>query len=376
MSSLSQSDEDALVRFAMALVDQQRATTIVKAQQNASGFWFGGGNMVQAADGSLLVVGRYRNAGDSRSGVGAGERGRELAVFRAMTPDRPFDKVLSLAKADLHVGDREVLSIEGAALRLNAAGAAELFVSSEKTGIEYPEELQGFLKPGTGVWTIDRLHADSLAGLAAARVETVLESRDPRFIHVKDPVLYQPAGGERKLFFCSHPYCWTSSNSGYAPLAAGEDTPQSVDLSDVAVFDFFPRGFTWDVAMTRATCVFDVPRVGRFRDRDVALIFYDGGESVRNLEEHAAAVSRPRGYSCEELGGAAYVVDGDFSRVQRLQPLCPLFVSPWGTGCSRYVDVLAIDAGICTTWQQSQVDLSQPLVMHFLPIAEVAGLLE
>ena len=57
---------------------------IVYRRTNAeTGFWFGGGNMVQDHDGTLWLVGRYRNHGDSRTGLGAGERGLELALFRS-----------------------------------------------------------------------------------------------------------------------------------------------------------------------------------------------------------------------------------------------------------------------------------------------------
>ena len=108
----------------------------------------------------------------------------------------------------------------------------------------------------------------------------------------------------------------------------------------------------------------------------MSLLFYDGGECVRNHDEHKHAVTRPRGYSCEELGGLAYVTGGDFSRVERLSEFRPLFVSPHGTGCSRYVDVLETDDGYYATWQQSQPDGSQPLVMNFVPQSVVRELFE
>ena len=62
---------------------------------------------------------------------------------------------MSFSKPELNVGDRSVLSIEGSALLFNEQGV-ELFVSSEKAGIDYPAEFRSFLKPGTGVWTIER----------------------------------------------------------------------------------------------------------------------------------------------------------------------------------------------------------------------------
>ena len=370
MPQLTPADEAALIRLAEALVNQQGARLIVAPQKNGAGFWFGGGNMVRSSDGSLLLVGRYRNAGDSRTGADDDERGLKLAVLRARDVDGPFETILSLEKVDLGVGNRSVLSIEGTALQFTPQGTVELYVSSEKTGIGYPESFEEFLKPGTGVWTIDRIQAGSIDGLRGAPIHTVLESRDPQFIHVKDPFLYKRTSGELILFFCSHPYSWTSSNTGHAVLRDGELVPGST------VYDFFPRGFTWDVAMSRATCAWDIPQLGRFRDRRVTLQFYDGGESIRNLQEHSAAIKRPRGYSCEELGGLAYVVDGDFRNGQRLSKYRPLFVSPWGTGCSRYVDILTTDDGVFATWQQSQPDHSQPLVMNFVSTDEVNRLLE
>ena len=110
--------------------------------------------------------------------------------------------------------------------------------------------------------------------------------------------------------------------------------------------------------------VLPLPSVGCLTGRDIRLLFYDGGECVRNLDEHASAVKRPRGYSCEELGGLAYFLDGDLDCIHRLSQHFPLFVSPHGTGCSRYVDVLQTASEWIATWQQSQPDLSQPLVMN------------
>ena len=85
---------------------------------------------------------------------------------------------------------------------------------------------------------------------------------------------------------------------------------------------------------------------------------------------------RPRGYSCEELGGAAYFTDDRISGARRLSDLLPLFVSPHGSGCSRYTDVLDTPEGCYVTWQQSQSDLSQPLVMNFVPRDRLQAILE
>ena len=331
------------------------------------GHWFGGGNLVEDTAGTLWLVGRFRNHGDSRTGLGKGERGLELAIFRSDDRGQTFQKSVSFSKSDLRVGSQEVLSIEGTALRLTDRGV-ELYLSTEKSGIEYPEGLKSFLKPGTGVWTIDRIVADSVGALEATNVETILSTDDPRFLQVKDPFLFEYAG-TANLLFCTHPFCWSSSNTGFVAINEGGS------IDDTPCFDFFPRGFTWDVAMTRGTAVLPVPRVGAFAKESLALMFYDGGECVRDLDEHGSAVKRPRGYSCEELGGVAVVSPTDLNQIDRLSVTAPAFVSPHGTGCSRYVDVLTTQDGFYATWQQSQSDGAQPLVMNFVSVDDAKRLL-
>lgn len=354
---LSEPIESRLVEVARLLIDQRAARIIVPPRQQASGYWFGGGNLTMDSDGALLLVGRYRNAGDSRTGLQAGERGLELALFRSTDQGQTFTKTLAFSKADLNLDDREVLSIEGSAIRV-AGDQVELFVSTEKSNVGYPVGFEDYLKPGTGVWTIDRLVARSVGDLSAARPETILQSADPCHLHLKDPAVYETPTGDLSLLFCTHPYCWSSSNTAYAVRRAG-----AAEFSPPR-FDCFPRGPAWDVAICRGTAVVNLPALGVLAGLDVQLLFYDGGESLRNLDEHAAAVRRPRGYSCEELGGVGYLLNGDWSRFFRLSRVRPLFISPFGSGCSRYVDVLGTPRGYYATWQQSQPDGSQPLVMH------------
>ncbi len=369
MTRLDSQREARLVRFAETLIDQQQARVVVAPQRSSSGFWFGGGNLVQDPQGRLLLVGRFRNQGDSRTGLDAGQRGLELAVFRSEDNGCSFDKILAFDKPSLDVGPRRVLSIEGSALNFTDGGV-ELFVSTEKTEIPYPEGLQDYLKPGTGVWTIDRLQAPDVSALAAADVTTILQSDDARYLHVKDPVLQQHAGGRLTLMFCTHPFCWSSSNTAYTTRAPG------AEAFDPPCCDFLPRGCTWDVAMTRGTALVDVPQHGMFAEKQVTLLFYDGGESLRQMDQHTTGVHRARGYSCEELGGLAYCVDGDLHDLHRLSVNHPLFVSPWGTGCSRYVDVLQTPHGYHATWQQSRDDQSQPLVINSVDNQDIAKLFE
>lgn len=359
--------EAKLIRLGQRLIDQERARVIVPAYAPETGFWFGGGNCTTGPDGHLYVVGRYRNVGDSRTGVAAGTRGLELAIFRSTNQGQSFEKVCKWSKQQLNVDGKHVLSIEGSALRFTPAGVA-LFVSTEKDSVGYPPQFAEFLKPGTGVWSIDCLRADSIATLESATVTPVLSSEAPESIHVKDPFLYEGPQGPL-LFFCSHPFSWTCSCTGCAAYR------EEASSCDEAVFDFFPRGNVWDVAMSRGTCLIDVPRIGPFADMDVQLMFYDGGECVRNHDAHTTAVDRPRGYSCEELGGAAYFEGRQWHRAERLSRYQPLFVSPQGTGCSRYVDVHVRPEGMYATWQQSQRDGSQPLVLNFLPTDDIESIL-
>ena len=355
---------DALVSLAKALVDQDAASVLVEPQQNADGFWFGSGNLIEPEPGRYLLCGRYRNHGDSRTGTGAGARGLEFAIFEGTTPTGPFTKIRSFTKQDLSRPEAPVVSIEGGKLFVGPSGV-EMIVSTEK-GIAYPEALGSFQKPGTGVWSIDRIEAASIEALDSATMTEVQSSGDGATLHVKDPVVFDSPAGGTALMFCSHPFGWSSSNTGLAKRGEGEG---EFVLQTRSVLE---RGATWDVACARVTDRLAVPQVGLLAGLPrLSLYFYDGAECLRSLDENAKAVSRPRGYSCEELGGLAWGWDAEFPKMQRLSLDFPLFTSPHGTGCSRYVSTLKTQDGIMATWQQSQPDRSQPLVGNFLDSAAV-----
>ena len=359
---------DRLLRLGRALIDQDRAQVLVKPQQPHSGFWFGGGNVIRDVDGSFLMCGRYRNAGDSRTGVGAGERGLELALFRATDPMGPFQKVRRFSKADLACGGEEVVSIEGAALARTPQGL-ELFVSTEKA-IPYPERIRAFQKPGAGVWTIDHMVAGSVDALDASALTPLLRPGSPERLHVKDPVALPEPDGGLTLVYCTHPFSWSSSGTAVAHRPAGEGAFALVTE------DLLKRGAVWDIAAARVTSRLHVPSLGAFADQPPqSLFFYDSCECLRPMEDHATSVKRPRGYSCEEIGGMAWGADAAFPEIASLTVEAPLFVSPHGTGCSRYIDTCVTEEGILATWQQSQTDFSQPLVGHFLPNAEIRSIL-
>ncbi len=361
-----------LIRLAKALVDQEKASILIPAQHPSTGFWFGGGNIVQAPDGSFLIVGRYRNFGDSRTGVGAGDRGLELAIFRADSFDAPFEKMLSWSKEDLKSGEKEVVSIEGASLLVGANGV-ELFVSTEKD-VAYPEGYEEYQKPGTGVWSIDRLAASVFLDLPKSPIEEVVVGKEPSRLHVKDPKAFLLPGGETALIYCNHPHTWASSNTSLALRGRGNADDQTFEhVTD----DLLLRGPAWDVAVTRVTDRLPVPKRGRFEDLpDICLYFYCGAENLRQLDANPRAVQRPRGWSCEEIGGLAFGIESDFPKIDRLSVNEALFTSPYGTGCSRYVSTVVTESGICAIWQQSQEDLSQPLVGHFLPMETVEKILK
>jgi len=229
--ALNEREERILADFARELVDQQAARVIVRPQKPASGFWFGGGNMIEGPDGELYLAGRYRNHGDSRTGLHLGQRGLELAIFCSRDRGGSFEKILAFSKDDLSHSGRQVLSIEGSALHWTAQGV-ELFVSCEKSGIDYPRGFERFKKPGTGVWTIDHLQAATIEGLASSAIGAVIDRAGEReFTHCKDPFAYTD-GDNLVLLFCTHPYNWSSSNTALAVREAPDEGLTLTLLSD------------------------------------------------------------------------------------------------------------------------------------------------
>lgn len=369
-SILTETQKEKLTAFASALIDQDAARVLVEPLEPGTGYWFGGGNVIRDRDGSLLICGRYRVYGDSRTGVHSGERGKEAVIFRSPSFDEPFEKVATFSKPDLSYPDRQVVSIEGVALHLTQEGI-EFFVSSEKN-IPYPAHLAKYLKPGAGVWSIDRLSADRLSNLAPSSLEEVIPAglHDPARLHTKDPWPFDLPNGDLVLGYCTHPFSWSSSGTALALRQKGNSGFETITN------DLLTRGPVWDIAAARVTERLAIPKVGVFADTpDFSLYFYDSCECLRQLDENPRAVSRPRGWSCEEIGGIAVGDDRDLTKIESLSIEAPLFISPHGTGCSRYVATLADKSGIFASWQQSQDDLSQPLVGHFLPMERVTEIL-
>jgi hypothetical protein len=369
--TLTAQHRQKLIDLTTALVDQREARVLIEPLGQRQGFWFGGGNVIRDHDGSVLICGRYRNFGDSRTGIDSGERGLEAAIFRAPSVAGPFEKVRSFSKADLACAGRAVVSIEGVSLHLLPEGGVEFFVSSEKDAA-YPERLAAYQKPGTGVWSIDRFAAESVEALNAATIEEVVPSGwdAPERLHCKDPVTFDLSGGDLALIYCTHPFSWSSSATAAWIRRAGSGVWEK--MGD----DLLRRGLVWDIAAARVTERLAVPRVGAFADLPpLSIYFYDSCECLRQLDENPAAVKRPRGWSCEEIGGIAAGGDADFPKMESVTVEAPIFISPHGTGCSRYVATLTTEEGIFATWQQSQPDLRQPLVGHFLQMDRVREIL-
>jgi hypothetical protein len=371
MQQLTLQQKTCLKTFLSALVNQSEAHILIPPYESLSGFWFGGGNLVRDRTGAIWLSGRYRNRGDSRTGLEAGQRGLECAIFRSADHGQHFTKFHSWSKADLSYPGRSVLSIEGTALHQCDDGSWELFISTEKD-MPYPEPHEQFQKPGTGVWTIDRIWGESLEALNPSTLTPVLENTErPEYLHVKDPVVFDAPNGDTALVFCTHPFTWASGNTGLALRQPGQKQFQ------LQAWEVVSRGAAWDVASTRITGHLSIPQVGCFADAAACSVyFYDGAECMRSHAENVRAHKRPRGYSCEEISGAFFGWDAAFPQMEHLSPLAPLFLSPWGTGCSRYTETLATDDGILTVWQQSQDDLSQPLVGHFLSMDDIRRILE
>lgn len=299
-------------------------------------------------------MGRYRNGGE-------GVRGAELALMNSEDGGKTFNHVFSFYRDDLAIEGEAVFSIEGACLVTGDDGV-ELYVSSEKNRT-FPDPISEYQKPGTGVWSIDVIKAQTVEKLQGAKPQSVLSTMDLAWLHIKDPVVFD-ISGTRNMIFCSSPFCWTSANTGYAQLSDKEHW-YVIDWS------ILPRGPIWDVALFRVTSRFTLPSTGVLADRPpISVYFYDGAECLHKHEGR-----RPWGYACEEVGGLAAGLEGEFPRIERLSTEKPLFMSPYGTGSSRYVNIFDAGDEYIVIWQQSQSDCSQPLVINRVQKRDVVSIL-
>ncbi|MDZ7799161.1 MAG: hypothetical protein U5K81_00010 [Trueperaceae bacterium] len=162
------------------------------------------------------------------------------------------------SKTELATCD-EVLSIEGSSLRRRADGGWELFVSSEKRRA-YPSAYAEFQKPGTGVWTIDRMTGPSPDRLNAGTLAPVVVGIDPGHLHVKDPVTVDLADGGTARTDLQPP-----AHLGVQQYRAGAARRGRRGVRGHAPGAGTARSVL-DVGVTRLTDRLRVPRVGRFAD--------------------------------------------------------------------------------------------------------------
>lgn len=356
--------------FGKQLIDNHNARVVVKPKKSRSGFWFGGGKLRRDGNsGKLYLTGRYRNSGDSRYGISAGERGLELALFVSVNGGRDFEKIACWDKKSLEADAGRVISIEGSSLLLSDDSSARMYVSVERAR-EYPPGFEKFRKEGTGVWGIDVFRGKSPEDLDASGSRPLMEFTGPGSLHAKDPVTFRMNQNDQMLF-CRHPFSWSSSYTGLAVLK------NSGMECEIVCNDVLPRGYSWDVAVSRITECLSVPKKGFFSSLPpVSLYFYDGAECLREHPRNERGEPGPRGYSCEELGGLAWGFDGRFPEMFRISGNFPLFRSPEGTGSSRYVTACHDGENVIAAWQRSAEDYSQPLVCNILTGKQVAEILE
>ena len=118
---------------------------IIAAHDQRKGYWFGGGNIVTDESGNFWLIGRYRDHGDSRTGLESGARGLELSLFKSEDNAESFQKVRSWSKSEIENDQFKVLSIEGSALNRLSENKWEIFFSVEKDR-KYPEILKDFIE--------------------------------------------------------------------------------------------------------------------------------------------------------------------------------------------------------------------------------------
>ena len=99
--SLDSAIKSKLIALGSAIVNQEKARVVVEPYERSTGFWFGGGNMIRDRSGRVLVVGRYRNRGDSRTGLRLGTRGLECVIWASPDGLNDYKLVRKWTKADL-----------------------------------------------------------------------------------------------------------------------------------------------------------------------------------------------------------------------------------------------------------------------------------
>ena len=81
MKALGAVAKKKIIELAEALIDQKKARILMHPLKASEDFWYGSGSMVTDEQGQFYLCGRYRNSGDSRTGL-------EAAISSPPSPGR------------------------------------------------------------------------------------------------------------------------------------------------------------------------------------------------------------------------------------------------------------------------------------------------
>jgi hypothetical protein len=310
------------------LFDPARGQTVIPPPGNGRGHWAGGCSALydETRDRFYLCY-RVRTPQ---------ARGRTCVVAES-DDGMTFDTVWSGAKEQFNSQ-----SIEKSSIFLTPEGKVRLYVS--------------YVDARTYKWRIDLLEAQEAAGLQPETRIKILTADDCGNEGVKDPVIYF-CGGIYHLF------------ANYAPTPADGD-PEKINRmhaegnafvsgvvntgtglatsTDGVRFRWegsvLEPGTGWDAFMVRMVSILYTP--------PVFTAFYDGRPNV-------AA-------SYEDRGGVA--VSYDLQHFRKVSQDVPLLASPEGTGCLRYLSVVAAKGKLYYYYEYARANGAHELRLNVVDI--------
>lgn len=262
----------------------ETSQVVVEAPEPRPGSWAG-------APSALVSAGEHWLAYRLRNPVG---EGRGYCNVLARSTDGVRFETVATVDRDAFGGE----SLERPALVRTPTGRWRLYVS--------------VALPGTKAWRIDLLEADAPEALSAATPRTVLDAT--ALSAPKDPVVRLAGDGTWHLWASVHPL----------------DDPDATDRMNTR-HATSPDGVTWQwrgVALE--------PRPGRWDARGVRLttVVRAGAQTVAYYDGRRTAEENWE----ERTGLAVSVGDGRFTALGDE----PAYVSPFGAGGLRYVDLVAL----------------------------------
>lgn len=290
--------------------DPELATVAVAAPGDGPGYWAG-------APSAVYAEGVYYLAYRLRRPVGSG-RGYANVIARSDDGLR-FEPICTLDRDDFDAD-----SLERPALVAVPGGGWRIYVSCAT--------------PGTAHWRVDLLEADDPSGFTASRRRTVLPGNEA--IAVKDPVIRYD-GSSWHLWASCHPLDVPTETDRMV-----SDYATSVDGVDWTWHGTALRGRrqTWDSRGTRIASV--------LVDGAAVIAYYDGRASAGENWEERTGIAVGVGYD-------AFTGIGETATA----------VSPYGSGCLRYVDVVDLPGGARRLYfEASRPDGAHDLMtQHFPP---------